>query len=114
MSQCGKRGGGVVFQIGGASFLSRGGCPMGGIGFDGGGGFRKKLLDGGSTPHAPLLWETLGGCMIQKNRIGREVGFFNFLFTFLSLFFFYCLQRAYETLKQYLVKFKHSSHELRS
>ena len=30
-------GGGFVFQIGGASFLS-----WGGIGFDGGGGFRKK------------------------------------------------------------------------
>ena len=51
--------------------------------------------------------------MLQKNRIGRQVGFF-FFFTFLPLFFFYCIRRAYETLKLNLVKFKYSSHELRS
>ena len=44
-------GGGVCFSEGGASFLSEvSGCPMGGIGFDGGKGFRKKLLDGGGAP----------------------------------------------------------------
>ena len=37
--------------------------------------------------------------------------FFQF---FVITFFFYCLKRAYETLKQNLDKFKHSSHELRS
>ena len=51
------------------------------------------------------------GYMLQKN--DRQVGRI-FFFTFLSLFFFYCIRRAYETLKQNLVKFKHSSHELRS
>ena len=49
-----------------------------------------------------------GGYMLQKDRIGRKVGFLLVFFTFLSLFFFYCIQRAYETMKQNLVKFKHS------
>ena len=51
------------------------------------------------------------GYMLQKN--DRQVGRI-FFFTFLSLFFFYCIRRAYETLKQNIVKFKYSSHELRS
>ena len=39
----------------------------------------------------------------------------NYFFNFLSLLFFLlCLKRTYETLKQNLHKFKHSSHELRS
>ena len=39
----------------------------------------------------------------------------NFFFQFSVItFFLSCIQRAYETLKQNLVKFKHSSHELRS
>ena len=43
-------GGGFVFQ-GGASFLSGGGTPWGGISFDG--GVQKKSLDGGGdAPHA--------------------------------------------------------------
>ena len=50
-------GGGVVFQLGGASFLS-GGCPMGGISFDG--VFSKKIVGWGwGPPDAPPLWETL-------------------------------------------------------
>ena len=45
-------GGGIIFQMGEASFLSVGGAPWGGIGFDGGGGGQKKLLDGlGVCPH---------------------------------------------------------------
>ena len=42
-------GRGVVFQMEGASFLS-GGCPIECIGFDGGGGVRKKSLDWGAPP----------------------------------------------------------------
>ena len=57
-------------------------------------------------------WETVGGYMLQKNRMGRKIVFF--FSNFLTLFFFCCLQRAYETLKQNLVRSKHSSHELRS
>ena len=33
------------------------GCPIGGIGFEGGWGVQKKMLDGGGT--LPLLVETL-------------------------------------------------------
>ena len=51
------------------------------------------------------------GYMLQKN--DRQVGRI-FFFTFLSLFFFYCIRRAFETLKQNPVKFKYSSHELKS
>ena len=48
MFQWGK----FVFQMGGASFLSKGGGhPMGGINFDGG-GFEKKCRMG-VAPHAP-------------------------------------------------------------
>ena len=43
-------GGGFVFQ-GGASFLSGGGTPWGGISFDG--GVQKKSLDGGGMPPMP-------------------------------------------------------------
>ena len=47
--------GGVFFRWGGFIFKWRG-CPMGGIGFDGG-VFEKKSLDGGAPPHAlPPLW----------------------------------------------------------
>ena len=45
-------GGGRVFQMVGASFLIGGwggGATLRGIGFDGGGGVSKKLLDGGSA-----------------------------------------------------------------
>ena len=47
-------GGGRVFQMVGASFLigewgGGGGATLRGIGFDGGGGVSKKLLDGGSA-----------------------------------------------------------------
>ena len=42
----------VVFQMGGASFLS-GGHPMGGISFDGGGGFQKKTGWWGVSPMLP-------------------------------------------------------------
>ena len=53
------------------------------------------------------------GCnMLQKiGQVGRQDFFF---FTFLLLFLFYCIQRACEVLKQNLVKFKHSSNELKS
>ena len=44
-------GGGVVFQIGWASFLKGGGAPWGDIGF-GRGAFEKNHKMGGA-PHAP-------------------------------------------------------------
>ena len=44
----------VVFQMGGASFLS-GGHPMGGISFDGGGGFKEKQDGGGCPPCSPTM-----------------------------------------------------------
>ena len=47
----------------------------------------------------------------QKNRIGRQVGFFCPFFVIIS---FSTVYKVYETLEQNLVKFKHSSHELRS
>ena len=47
-----QSGGGFVFQMGGASFLSVGGYPMGGISFDGG-RFQKKLLDRRGCPPCP-------------------------------------------------------------
>ena len=44
-------GRGIVFSDGGPSFLNEG-CPMGGIGFDGGGRFRKKCRMGAAPlPH---------------------------------------------------------------
>ena len=45
-----------LFSNGGASFLSGGCAPWGGIGFDGGGGFSRKI---GGWEGAPPLWETL-------------------------------------------------------
>ena len=46
--------GGIVFQMEGTSFLSGRGAPLGGIGFDGGGGFKKNCWMGGeASPHAP-------------------------------------------------------------
>ena len=48
-------GGGIIFQMGEASFLSVGGAPWGGIGFDGGAGSKKIAGWGGVPP----LWETL-------------------------------------------------------
>ena len=54
------------------------------------------------------IWVQHWGYMLQKNRIGRQVELLIFFFTFLSLLFFYGIQRAYETLKQNLVKLKHS------
>ena len=39
----------------------------------------------------------------QKNRIGRKVGFFSMFCHY--YFIFYCMQTAYGTLKQNLVKF---------
>ena len=47
-----QSGGGFVFQMGGASFLSVGGYPMGGISFDGR-RFQKKLLDRRGCPPCP-------------------------------------------------------------
>ena len=47
----------------------------------------------------------------KKNRRGRQVRLFSI---FCHYFFFFRIQREYETLKQNLVEFKHSSHELRS
>ena len=40
------------------------------------------------------------GVAFSKKRIGREVGRI-----FCYYFFFYCIQRTYETMKQNLVKF---------
>ena len=50
-------GGGEVgcFSAGGFIFTCKRGCPMRGIGFDGG-FLKKRSQDGGATP---LLWETL-------------------------------------------------------
>ena len=47
-ASCFNVGWGVVLQMGGGSFLSGGGggCPMGGIGFDGG-EFKKNCRMGG-------------------------------------------------------------------
>ena len=57
---------GVVFQTG-VFFLKLEGAPWWSIGFDGGGVFRKKLLDGGGgNPHAPPLWKTLGRLYAPK------------------------------------------------
>ena len=42
-------GGGVVFQMGWASFLSVSGCPMGSVGFDTG-VFKKNCWMGGGVP----------------------------------------------------------------
>ena len=77
MSQWGR--GGLLFRWERVSFLSEGrGCHVGGNGCDGGG-----------TPHALPTMGNPGGYILQKNRIGREVGFLIFFFsTFLSLFFF--------------------------
>ena len=44
------RGGGFVFQMRGALFLSEGECPMGGISFD---GRLKKSYDGGHPAIPP-------------------------------------------------------------
>ena len=56
----GRGGRGVVFQMGGALFLSRG-HPMGASVLMG--GFSKKIVGWGGggvvPPNAPLLWETL-------------------------------------------------------
>ena len=55
-------------------------------------------------------WGRGGGIHAPKKQ-DREVGrifFFFYFFTFCHCFFFYCIQRAYETLKQNLVKFRHS------
>ena len=106
----------VVFQLREPSFLN-GGVPHEGSLALMGWGFQKKSLNGGggSTHHAPTTMGNPGSYMLQKNRIGRrEVGFLIFFSLFCHCFFSYCLQRAYETLKQHLVKFKHSSHVLRS
>ena len=50
--------GGIVFRLEGASFLSVGGTPWGGMGIDGGGGrgFKKSmgLRDGGAPPCSPI------------------------------------------------------------
>ena len=115
-ASCLNGGKGLFFRRG-VFFCKLEGAPWWSIGFDGGGVFRKKLLDGGkATPMHPHYGKPWGGYMLQKNRIVREIGFFNFFLLYCRcfFFFFYCLQRAYETLKQNLVKFKHSSHELRS
>ena len=84
----GGRGGmgGIVFQMEGTSFLSGRGAPLGGIGFDGGGGSKKIVGWGGRRPPMLLqLWETVGGYMLQKNRMGRKIVFF--FSNFLTLFF---------------------------
>ena len=60
MEGCFMFNGGVVFQMGGALFLSRG-HPMGASVLIGG-VFKKKCRMGGVPPNAPsppLLWETL-------------------------------------------------------
>ena len=65
-------GGEGVFQIGGrASFLS-GGLPHGGIGFDGGGTFKKNLWMGEGPTLCPPLWETLP--YHENQRILRYAG----------------------------------------
>ena len=51
-------GGGVVFQMGGAPFLSVG-CPMGGISF-GGRGYQKNCKMGGGGRGAPPCQPTVG------------------------------------------------------
>ena len=53
-------GGGVCFlDEGGASLLSAGGAPHGGVGFGGGGFEKKPKMGAGTPPHALQLWETL-------------------------------------------------------
>ena len=58
----------VVFQMGGASFLS-GGTPWGASVLIGGGGVSKKNRMVGGVPHAPPLWETL-----HRGGVGMGMG----------------------------------------
>ena len=60
--------GGFVFQMGGASFLSWGGAPRGGIGFDGR-GFKKncRMMGGGGGPPMPPPPPTVGNPRVCNN-----------------------------------------------
>ena len=59
-------GGGGCFSDGGDLIFKWGGCPMGGISFDDGGGVRKKLLDGRGCPHAlPTMGNPVGALCIS-------------------------------------------------
>ena len=61
MSQCGERGGGgVVFQIGGASFLSRGGAPWGASVLMEEGVFEKNCWMGVAPPMHPYYGKHWG------------------------------------------------------
>ena len=82
----------LFFRWGG--FIFKWGVPHGGaLVLMGKGVFEKNCWTRGgvpSPPHTPPLWKTLGGggYMLKKNRIGREVGFFNFFFHFFVIVFF--------------------------
>ena len=100
------------FSDGGSSFLSwrvpHGGASvlMGEVFFE------NNCWMEGTTPMHLHYEKPWGGIWSKKQDSQGDRIFFFLLFC--RRLFFYCLQRAYETLKQNLVKFKHSSHELRS
>ena len=50
------------------------------------------------------------GCMLQKNRVGRKLGRVFIYFSIFCHWFFSTvyIQRAYGTMKQNIIKFKHS------